>query len=642
MRCIAHYEILKVLGQGAFGEVYQARHTLTDQVVVLKSLPAMTCLDAAARQRLQEQTVATIRLNHPNIVRVLDLFEEQGRTYLAVEYVDGPSLGKQLAQGPPPPQRTAQLVARLADAVQTAHQHGVLHGDLRPANVLLTSDGQPKLTDFQLPAAVLEQYAETTPCQGVGAPSYMAPEQLRGHPVPASDVYGLGAILYESLTGQPPFRGATVIETLSQVLEQTPTTPHALNPQVPRELEKICLKCLSKDPSQRYSSAADVARDLQRYLEDQPRGASPPAAGASPAPGAAPPAPDKPCAARPPSVRSRAVEWVGQLFGRGRVEHLKGTRGRTEHHPETGAPVPQPTLANEMPGETIDPVMFSVTAATSLQPGTACIIDVWAHFEQQRAEVLERARQAAGEEVRGKSKGPVPVARGSTLAVRLKVEDLVIDEPEDTILWDGSIGNATFAVRAPAGTTPGGKRGLATIHASGLQIARLHFLLQVGQPVAQVQPLPCDTERHRHAFASYAHDDRDAVLARIQGIQKAAPNLEIFLDVFSLRSGQYWERELWDVIPRNDVFYLFWSAHARRSPWVEKEWRCALQTKGLDFIDPVPLVSPQEVPPPPELAGKHFDDWVLAFIKGKGGPKRQPPFRGLANRLSNLMRFARH
>jgi hypothetical protein len=259
-------------------------------------------------------------------------------------------------------------------------------------------------------------------------------------------------------------------------------------------------------------------------------------------------------------------------------------------------------------------------------PGSSFVINVWAHLERQRKAVIQRAQEAIeGGEIRITSKGPVQVARGTILSVRLKLEELIVENPEDTILWDGDIGNAPFSVMVPKDAKKGPRRGLATIHIEGLQIARIYFdihvgrkpLRYVGRKVPSVDRIPTREERHRRAFASYASADRDEVLPRIQGIQKGAPGLEVFVDVLSLRSGQYWEQKLWKVIPRHDVFYLFWSDNAKKSELVEKEWRCALKTRGLDFIDPVPLVPPDEVPPPPELASKHFNDWVLAFMRNQ-------------------------
>jgi hypothetical protein len=172
----------------------------------------------------------------------------------------------------------------------------------------------------------------------------------------------------------------------------------------------------------------------------------------------------------------------------------------------------------------------------------------------------------------------------------------------------------------PDGAKTGSLPCRVTVHIDGLEIMRIHFVLIVGAEEAPVQEIEVSEERHRKAFASYASEDRRDVLARIQGIMKAAPTLDVFLDVLSLRSGENWAAKLWKVVPSSDVFYLFWSEHARASPWVEREWRCALETRGIDFIDPVPLVSPDRVPPPPELASRHFNDWVLAFMAAMATP----------------------
>ena len=181
-----------------------------------------------------------------------------------------------------------------------------------------------------------------------------------------------------------------------------------------------------------------------------------------------------------------------------------------------------------------------------------------------------------------------------------------IAAPDDTdvIEWNGEIGNATFPVHVPPDAQPGGYDGTALIYAAGVQIAKLHFVLQVALADAAVGPVAVREVRHKRAFASYASQDRRAVLARIQGIQKVAPDLEIFVDVASLRSGERWADRLEREVTGRDVFYLFWSAGASTSEWVEREWRAALQARGLDYIDPVPLVDPAVVPPPPELAGR--------------------------------------
>jgi hypothetical protein len=259
-------------------------------------------------------------------------------------------------------------------------------------------------------------------------------------------------------------------------------------------------------------------------------------------------------------------------------------------------------------------VCFSVTAARSVAPGDTIVVDVWAHLSGDREEVIGRARDAiGGTDVLAKTKGGFTIASRTLLSIRVRIDGLVVDEPEDVILWTGSIANADFAIGVPRDATGGPHAGFATVHVAGLRLATIRFVIVVGAREDPVEPMGAATVAHRSAFASYASADRDEVLGRVQGMQKAAPHLEVFVDVASLRSGQRWAQELERVIPASDVFYLFWSGHARESDWVTREWQCALRSRGVDFIDPVPLVSPTEVPPPAQLQALHFNDWVLAF-----------------------------
>ncbi|MDC0934876.1 Hsp70 family protein [Pirellulales bacterium] len=269
----------------------------------------------------------------------------------------------------------------------------------------------------------------------------------------------------------------------------------------------------------------------------------------------------------------------------------------------------------DFPGHDVDLVHFSVTSPTGVERGATFILDLWAHFDHQQKLVLERAKEArGGRDVDVQSKGPVKVTRGTVLSVQLRIDGLVVPDPQDTILWQGEIGNARFQVKVPQDASPGECAGMAGIYADGMRIAKLYFGILVTEQTGGTASIPVKHDRHQRAFASYASEDRDQVLGRLQGMHKRSPSLEIFLDVLALRSGQNWEQELYHEISRSDVFYLFWSEYARDSEWVDREWHCALDRRGIDFIDPVPLVDPQVVPPPSELASKHFSDWVLAFL----------------------------
>jgi WD40 repeat protein/tRNA A-37 threonylcarbamoyl transferase component Bud32 len=271
------YEILEELGRGGMGVVYKARQTKLNRLVALKMILASGHAGEAELARFRTEAEAIARLQHPNIVQVYEVGEHDGRPFFSLEFCPGGSLDRKLAGTPLPPQQAAQLVETLARAMQAAHEANVIHRDLKPANVLLAADGSPKITDFGL-AKKLDDAGQTQSGAVLGTPSYMAPEQAGGKARelgPAADVYALGAILYELLTGRPPFKAATQVDTILQVLGDEPVPPTQLQSRTPRDLETICLKCLQKAPGKRYGSAAALAADLHRYQAGEPIQARP-------------------------------------------------------------------------------------------------------------------------------------------------------------------------------------------------------------------------------------------------------------------------------------------------------------------------------------------------------------------------------
>jgi serine/threonine-protein kinase len=273
------FEVRELLGRGGMSVVYRAWDRRLHRDVAIKMLIAGAHARPEELERFLRGAEAKASMRHPNVVQVYDIGDLDGRPYFAMEFVEGGSLAQRLAGEPVPPDEAAALVARLADGVQAVHDGGIIHRDLKPANVLLTADGTPKVADFGLARRLDGGSGLTLTGAPLGTPSYMAPEQAQGKADtvgPAADVYALGAILYEALTGRPPFRAATAAETTRQVIEDDPVPPSRLNVRVPRDLETICLKCLSKEPQARYPSAAALAEDLRQFRRGEAIMARPP------------------------------------------------------------------------------------------------------------------------------------------------------------------------------------------------------------------------------------------------------------------------------------------------------------------------------------------------------------------------------
>ncbi|HQR07682.1 MAG TPA: serine/threonine-protein kinase [Gemmatales bacterium] len=263
--------MLKLLGQGGMGQVYQARHLKLGRIVALKL--AHSANHEPVQARFEEEVKAIASLRHPNIAQVYESGQIDGRPYFAMEYVAGGSLSDRLKPGPLPPRQAAELLLLLARAVQHAHEHKVLHRDLKPGNILLEEGSlQPKIADFGLAKRLNDDTKLTRTGEIFGSPSYMAPEQASGvmKLSPSIDVYALGAVLYECLTGRPPFMGPDAMQTLMLVMSDDPVRPKQLQPKLPVDLETICLKCLEKLPKRRYASAKLLAEDVDRFLKGEP------------------------------------------------------------------------------------------------------------------------------------------------------------------------------------------------------------------------------------------------------------------------------------------------------------------------------------------------------------------------------------
>jgi serine/threonine-protein kinase len=269
-RRFGDYELLDEIGRGGMGVVYKAVHRTLKRTVALKMILRGELASREELDRFRTEAEAVARLDHPNIVPIYEVGEHNNQPYFGMKFIDGCCLAQQPSTDP---RSAAELMVKVARAVHHAHQRGVLHRDLKPGNILLDKTGEPYVSDFGLarPADGSRQLTQSGAV--VGTPSYMAPEQAEGNKgtvTPATDVYGLGAVLYERLTGQPPFKGETPQDTVQEVLNREPVPPRELNRNIDRDLEAVCLKCLDKNPEKRYASADELADDLERWLRKEP------------------------------------------------------------------------------------------------------------------------------------------------------------------------------------------------------------------------------------------------------------------------------------------------------------------------------------------------------------------------------------
>ncbi|HET6888628.1 MAG TPA: serine/threonine-protein kinase, partial [Candidatus Udaeobacter sp.] len=267
------YELLEEIGRGGQGVVYRAHQKSLNRTVALKVIGLGPWATAAHLKRFRREAEAAASLDHPFIVPIHEVGEREGCCYFSMNFVEGGQLDEVVRREPIPIRRAAELIAKVARTVHYAHEHGILHRDIKPGNILLDAKGEPHLTDFGLARLVEAESTVTRTLEAIGTPSYMAPEQAAGNNAAvgkATDVYGLGAVFYELLTGHPPFAGGTTYQTMRLLLDTEPRQPRLWNRKIARDLSTICLKCLEKDPKRRYSSALALAEDLEHWLKHEP------------------------------------------------------------------------------------------------------------------------------------------------------------------------------------------------------------------------------------------------------------------------------------------------------------------------------------------------------------------------------------
>ncbi|PYJ49944.1 MAG: hypothetical protein DME83_10585, partial [Verrucomicrobia bacterium] len=270
---LGDYELLEEVGRGGQGVVFRARQKSLNRTVALKVISLGQWASKVHLKRFRREAEAAASLDHPGIVPIYEVGERDGSCYFSMKFIEGGQIDEVGRRTSISLRKAAELIAKVARTVYYAHEHGILHRDIKPGNILLDQEGEPHLTDFGLARLVETESTVTRTMEVLGTPSYMAAEQAVGNNAAissATDVYGLGAVLYQLLTGQPPFAGGTTYETIKLLLDAEPRQPRLLNPKIDRDLSTICLKCLEKDPKRRYSSALALAEDLEHWLKHEP------------------------------------------------------------------------------------------------------------------------------------------------------------------------------------------------------------------------------------------------------------------------------------------------------------------------------------------------------------------------------------
>jgi hypothetical protein len=266
--------------------------------------------------------------------------------------------------------------------------------------------------------------------------------------------------------------------------------------------------------------------------------------------------------------------------------------------------------------ESSDNVHFSVAGPKSANPGSNFLLTFWAYLNSQRDEVLKRIYDShSRENTKIHYKGPVKIERETLITLFVEIDDLILTQNIASIFWTSEITSESFLVSVPEKVSIGTKIGKISVLVEGIEISKILFSLEITNSSTPTQSLPVDVIFHQKAFASYSSKDAKEVLSRIQAMEIVAPWLKVYIDFDGIRAGQYWKEELKKSISNMDVFYLFWSENAAKSDWVRREWQCALNSRGLDYIQPVPLVNPDKVPPPPELSLKQFKDKWSCYIE---------------------------
>lgn len=641
-----NYIIEDLIGRGGMGKVFRARHRRMRRTVALKVLSSLTRGDKEATNRFYQEVVVAATLNHRNIVQAYDADESDGVHFLVMEYVRGNDL-QQIVQreGPLAVGQAVNCIIQAAEGLAHAHKQGVVHRDIKPANLLFSSEGLVKILDMGLarihnplsdPAA--KQASLTMPGSIMGTVDFMGPEQAADTTKAdeRSDVYSLGCTLFYVLIGRPVYEGATAMIKLIAHRESPIPSLCELREDVSPELDTVFRKMVAKQPEDRYQTMQEVVRCLSpSRTESDAETRNTVAQNLSPEIYLSP--------------RKRIDKGATIEFGPETQEseesfldlspHLskplseaRATLGSAETLETPSLPLPPPSPERgQFDGAAKlarDPVDCTVFSPPDILPGGSALVQVFAHIPEE-ANSVARAAIEHDEEAkrRGSTSLGTLISQGSRLTFELSMNRMLVEDPIQQIVWTGRIQSVQFAVSAPDGISLGASLGVVHVSQESVPIGTIRFKMSVVMnSEATTIAVNGQAHRYRQAFISYASSDRSEVMRRVQMLRAAG--IGFFQDVLHLDAGDHWKEALFQRMDECDVLFLFWSTAAKRSKWVEKEWRYGLAVMGDEFIRPIVLEGPPIPDPPVELAHLHFGDPLLYFFSHK-----------TRNPLSRLFRF---
>ena len=615
-------------------ETFSATDTRTNKRIFIKILESGTEIGSPEAQVFLKEKMLLQKLNDkyeddPFLPILEDGFIEN-RLYFIQPFLQGWTLSEAMLKRPLfNGSATLRFIEKCLRVIQLVHDIGYVHGDPSPENIFVVTDESVsengslpenykiKIIDFGSAQKMYSKELHVTPIVSA-KPPYVAPEILTEGGkafTPGFDLYAFGIILYEMLAGKRPYEANSFSDVLVVAEQQIAPLPELL--EIPKPVELFLYKMLSRDPKQRLNSVQMCLNDLQiifdtyRWLDRK----DPPTI----------PGFDYNRGTREDAHRANVKIPVDPSEGNDRpvsdtaiLQSDEIEEKKEDRRNELTTVIAVPISASKGKEELVN---FSVFGPSVVSPNSSFILNVWAYGSEQREAMIERAVTREGIDERG-SRGGVKLPGKTELTIYLQLDEFEIKDPFQPIYWNGEITNIGFIVSAPINLGQGFYIGKVHILSNGLLISKMVFELSV-KPATDITEEKSLKEAKSYltqvnsAFASYSSEDREQVLMRVQGMSHAG--LDVFMDVLSLRSGQKWQSEIFDRIRKSDLFFLFWSKNASNSDWVKREWQFALEMKGIDFIHPIPLISPSEMPPPEELASLHFNDLFMICM----GPQPQ-------------------